>query len=375
MIKIAFVIDAIYTPTGGTEKQLLLLLKNLDRKKFAPTLCILRSSTWIEKEFDICPLYIVGIDSIKSPGSFLRLWSFSRFLAVGGFDVVQTHFIDGNKIGVIAAKLAGVRKIISTRRNQGHWLNAVETFTLKLLNLCVDSFIANSNSTREWAGRVEGIPPERISVIYNAIDLEPFRTLPENTRGISRAALGIPQQAFVVGIVANLRPVKCVDLFIQAARKVKDHRPDACFLVVGSCAADGIEERKLRCLTEELGLSDSVYFLGERRDVHELLPAFDVGVLSSRSESFSNSLVEYVAAGLPVVTTDVGGAREAVTNGVNGFIVSVNDSASLADAILNIAEGCLNKEDIVSKQKEAYEMFSLAKSTLSYQRIYSGTKL
>lgn len=370
MIKIAFVIDSICTHTGGTEKQLLLLLKNLDRNKFDPTLCVLRTSEWVEKDFDICPVYIVGIDSFKNFKSWLKLLQLSLFLAKNRFDIVQTHFVDGNKIGVLAAKLAGVKRIVSTRRNQGYWLNEREAFILRILNRWTHHYIANSFSTREWSSRVEKIPVEKISVIYNALDLEPACAPAERIRESSRSSLGLPLHAFVAGIVANLRPVKCIDQFIKAAREVKNVCSNAYFVVVGSCAGDGIEELKLRSLTKELGLEDCLLFLGERRDVYQLLPAFDVGVLTSCSESFSNSLVEYVSVGLPVVTTDVGGAREIVADGINGFVVPINDHILLAKSIVNIANGLLNKHDIGITQQKALEMFSLKEIITSYQKIY-----
>lgn len=370
MIKIAFIIDFIWTPAAGSESQLLLLLKNLDRSKFDPTLCVLRSTEWIENEFDLCPTYLVGIDSFKKPGALLKFWKFSRFLAREGFDIAQTHFADSNRFGVAAAKLAGVKKIISTRRNQG-FLCRQEILTLKLVNLSVDCFITNSLSTSEWLPTVEGIPKGKITVIYNALDLDAVKKVSENSRYALRNSLGIPQHAFVAGIVANPRPVKRIDLFVRAARLVKNQRPDAYFVVVGSLVSDAMEVHKLRCLIEELGLGDSLYFLGERRNAYELLSAFDVGVLTSLSEGFSNSLIEYVASGLPAVTTDVGGAREVVTSGVNGYVVPVNDYEALAESILNVAKGSLKEQDLFLKQQEALEMFSLNKSIQSYEKLYT----
>jgi glycosyltransferase involved in cell wall biosynthesis len=370
MIKIAFIINAVYANNGGTEKQLLMLLKNLNRDKFSPTLCILRKSEWVEKEFDLCPVYTIGAQSLLDPKILIKFFNFCRFLSHEGFDIVQTHFSEANKIGIIAAKITGVQRIISTRRNQWYLTSYIERYILKLLNNYVDRFVANSISTADLVINVEGIPQEKVKVIHNAIDMERFENIESSTHSNSRDALSIPENALVVGIVANLREIKGLDIFIHAARKVKNRYPEAVFLVVGSNVGYEIEERKLHRLTKELGLSDSLHFLGERQDVPQLLAAFDIAVLTSRSEGFSNSLIEYVAAGLPVVTTDVGGAREAVIDGINGMIVPVNDQEAVAKAIICIAEGCLKKEDILYKKHEAHRKYSSRDMVNEYENLY-----
>jgi L-malate glycosyltransferase len=374
MIKIAFVIDSIYTSAGGTEGQLLALIKNLDRAKFAPTLCILRSSAWMDKEFDLCPLYHVGINSFKNPLSILQLAKFARFLKNNRFDIVQTHFNDSNKAGIIAARLAGIPTVISSRRNQGYWHNRFELTALKFLNRHVDLFIANSYSTKQWAIDAEGIPASKITVIYNAVNLERFQNICPEVRANYRSKLGIPQDAFVVGIVANLRPVKRIDIFIRAARRVKEQLPHAKFIVIGG-TSDSAMEDKLKGLVAEHGLEGELQFLGIRHDVENLLKTMDVAVLTSESESFSNSVVEYLASGLPVVSTDVGGAREAIVNGNNGYIVPVNDFQEIAAKILAISRDHAMTSRSDKGLQRIKELFSLDTIINQYEELYSSLKL
>src|SRR5689334_9667675 len=111
MINIAFVIDTIESATAGTEKQLLLLIKHLDRSKFKPYLCVLRSSAWLEESFTDCELVDIGFPSFGNPLSYLNLLRFVGFLKKQKINIVQTHFVEGNKVGVLAGKLAGVRAI------------------------------------------------------------------------------------------------------------------------------------------------------------------------------------------------------------------------------------------------------------------------
>ena len=332
MISIAFVIDTIESPTAGTEKQLLLMLNHLNREKVTPYLCVLRSSPWLREEFTESELFDAEIPSFLRPTTPFKLWRLAQFFREKNTTIVQTHFRDGSIAGILAARLAGVNVIIGTRRNQGYWYSPLELIVQKFLNRSTTAFIANSNSTKHYAVASEGIAEAKIQVIYNAIDLERFQHPTNETRNSTRSRLGLSAKTPVIGIVANLRPVKRIDIFLLAARRVMETLPNAKFVVIG----EGPEHHALTSLAENMGLNSSVLFLGSRVDAPDLLPSLDIAVLSSESESFSNSLLEYLAAGLPVVTTDVGGAREVIDNGVNGYIVPVRDHQTLAERILEI---------------------------------------
>lgn len=364
--KIAIVIDTIASPTAGTEKQLLLLLNNLNRDKFEPTLCCLQSSEWLQAKFDLCPLHIIGIKSFKYPITFLKIWAFSRFLGKNNFDVVQTHFRDSNIVGILAARLAGIDTVISTRRGLPYWENEFGLVLLEKLNRWATFFIANSYNTQKWVIELEGVPAEKIQVIYNGIDLEPFTNIFLETRAKYRKLFNIPIDTPVVGIVANLRPVKGINIFLRAAQLVKEEVPEARFVIVG----DGTEKKNLMGLSEELGLNGSVRFLGKRDDVVQILSAFDVGVLSSNFESFSNSIIEYLAAGLPVVCTDVGGCREAVENDVNGFVVPVGDFTAMANHTIEIIKRGLIISMSISSRHRARKLFALSRLVDAYMKTY-----
>ena len=366
MIKIAFVINTIYSPTGGTEKQLLLLLKNLDRSLFEPVLCVVHSSEWLEKEFDLCPVYDMDIHYYRSLGILVKFWRFVRFLRLKKINIVHTLFQDGMRIGITAAKMARIQTIIAVRRNQGYWMKPVDFKVFKLLNRWVDLILANSYDTRKWTAEVEGFPLEKIKVIHNGIELESFTCLPSETRQRYRSKLGIPVDAPVVGIVANLRPVKAIDTFIRAAYRVKMEMPDMHFAIVG----DGDLENDLKILAQEFDLGGCIHFLGRRKDIVPILSTFDVGVLTSTSESFSNSIVEYLAAGLPVVCTEVGGAREAVEDNINGFVVPIGDYEQIAGKLLKIFRD--NSVTTMGKasRKKAENLFSSTTMFGAYEKIY-----
>jgi glycosyltransferase involved in cell wall biosynthesis len=366
-VKIAFVIDSIASPTAGTEKQLLFLLRCLDRNKFEPYLCCLQSSQWLEKDFDICPLYIVKVKSFKHPVSFFRLWRFAKFLQKEKVDIVQTHFRDANIAGIISGKLAGVKKIISTRRNIGYWHNRLEVVILKFLNQWVAKFVANSEYARIRASKIEGIRLEKIEVIYNFLNLEMFKRDGDWRGEKLKESLGTSNECPVVTMVANLRPVKGVDVFLKSARLVLDSAPGINFIVVG----EGEERKRLESICQQLKLDSSVKLIGAASDIIPLLRASDIGVLSSNSESLSNAIIEYMAAGLPVICTDVGGNRELVQDGLNGFLVPSGDPKRLADAIVRLVNDPELRLRMGRESRQRVKLlFDFEKAVKDYEAFY-----
>jgi glycosyltransferase involved in cell wall biosynthesis len=365
MIRIAFLIDTIGTPTAGTEKQLLLLLKTLSRERITPFLCCLRSSEWLEREFNECELVNLNISSYRDLRFPSRLRRFSSFLRGQYIDIVQTHFRDSNYIGILAARLAGTAAVISSRRGEPYWRNSLELSLLRLFDRGVHTFVANSRSSADFFCSHEGIPAAKMSVISNGIDVEQF-AFTEEQRAAVRAQLGIDPGTWLVGIVANLRPVKGIDVFLRAAALVKKKLRQVRFLIAG----DGEAKTDLMRVARALDLESDVLFLGSRQDVPRLLAAFDIGVLSSNYESFSNAIVEYEAAALPVVCTDVGGAREAIVDGMTGYLVPAGDAQALADRIGQLLTSTSLRGMGALGRKRASELFSIGATARSYEKLY-----
>lgn len=168
--------------------------------------------------------------------------------------------------------------------------------------------------------------------IYNGID---FVAPPGPTERVQiRQALGIGKEDIVVVMVARLYPIKGADVFIRAARLCLDQAPALRFVVIGG----GPEADALKTLVDQLGLGEHLSLLGHRNDVQTLLACFDIGVLSSRSEALPMGLLEYMAAGLPVVATRVGSVEELVQPGVTGALVAPEAPRELADAIIKLAQ-------------------------------------
>jgi len=368
-IKIAFVIDTITDKIGGTERQLILLLEKINREKFTPYLCAFKDSTWLQENSNRWNTFIFNFTSFFSPISYSHLIRFAKYLKSENIDIVQTHFRDGNIVGILAAKLAGIPVIISSRRNEGYWLNAVELAVLKLLNPLVTSFLANSESIKKFVRVKEGVPEEKIEVIYNGFDSSKFPSKTLGFRKEYRQKLMLKPNVPIVIMVANLRPVKAIDQFLKSAQIVLQSKPDVHFLIVG----DGPEKHKLQQLSNELNISKNVIFLGKRDDIPEILVSSDIGVLSSVSEGLSNSIIEYMAAGLPVVCTEVGGNAELVVHDVNGFLVPPQKPEVLANALLKLLDDPkmidqFGKESL----RRAHKYFSLEKMLERTENYYEN---
>jgi glycosyltransferase involved in cell wall biosynthesis len=181
----------------------------------------------------------------------------------------------------------------------------------------------------------EGVSPSKIIQHYNGLDLDRLKVRPGLTREGALVGFGLPQEPSrrYVSIVANLRnPVKDHPMFLRAAARVRAAVPDARFVIAG----EGELLKDLRDLAAQLGIQDDVYCIGRCDSVADLLFASDIGVLSSRAEGFANAILEYMAAGLPVVATDVGGAREAITEGETGYLVASGDDEKMANRIIEV---------------------------------------
>lgn len=366
LIKIAYVIDTIESPTAGTEKQLLLLIKNLNKEEFKPYLCVLRSSRWLQSTYLDSDYIPINFLSFKKLASYYNLYKYILWLKKEKIDVIQTYFVDGNKIGIIASKFAGVKYNISSRRNQGYWHNFLELLVLRCINHWVDLFISNANNTKEWVVKTEKITRDRISVIYNGIELEAFCKADEKERVLFRLQHGFKDDDILVGIVANLRPVKSLDIFLRAAQKVLEINRNVGFVLVG----EGPERSALQELSRSLGVMGSVRFLGAREDIPSILGCLDIGVLSSVSESFSNAIVEYMAAGLPVVCTRVGGNEEAVDDNVTGYLVASGDYHGMAEKITSLIANSAYREMGQRGRRKAEKMFAVDRIVGHYQQIY-----
>lgn len=269
-------------------------------------------------------------------------------------------------LGGIAALISRRRNRIMSRRSlrdyqEDHPLLAI--IEHRLIRH-MDLVCGNSHAvTRQLAE--EGVPLERLRLIYNGISALPSRA---GLRDATRRALDIGEDIFVIVVIANLIPYKGHADLLDALSLIRSDLPQRWLLLVAG-RDDGIGvslERHAR----DSGIADNVMWLGLRPDVPELLAAADLSVLPSHQEGFSNAIIEAMAAGLPMVVTDVGGNSEAVVDGQTGYVVPARDPRALAEAILRMARDPQRAEFGKRGRQRVAQHFSLNACIDAYEALY-----
>ncbi len=207
-----------------------------------------------------------------------------------------------------------------------------------------DKIVCISDAEKESALREKICKPEKLQVIYNGIDLEEIK----NTIPKTRAELQIPEDAFVVGMVGRLSKQKAPDIFVKAAKLIKDKIPNAYFLMVG----DGELRDQVEEMIHKFDLDSSFLITGWVDNPTAYMKVMDVGCLLSRWEGFGLVLPEYMACGVPVIATNIGAIPNVVRNGKDGLLVDVNNIEDIKKAVLSIKYGKHLKRKLVENSKK-----------------------
>jgi glycosyltransferase involved in cell wall biosynthesis len=359
---------------GGAETMLCKLVAAADRARFHHSIVSLTGLDAIgQKILELgVPVTALGMNpSFPSPSKLVPLF---RLLKSETPDILQTWLYHADFLGLLTGRLAGIRRVVWSIRCS---YVAVELYPFKLrflikllamLSRFPDAILTNSR-----AGMVEH---ERLGyrnlhwvVIPNGFDTRRFKPSPE-ARENTRHNFGIPPGAPVVGLVARFDAMKDHGNFIDAAHRLLLREPTAHFILVGrgvECSNPFFCER-----IDGTALSGRFHLLGEQSDVSQIIPAFDVGVLSSLGEGFPNVLGEIMACGVPCVTTDVGDCGLII--GDTGRVVPARDSAALGDAIagllaLPVAE---RERKGLAARTRIEEQFGMSRVITAYEKFYSN---
>lgn len=374
-LKIAFIIDTISSPTGGTERQLLRLLEGLDRKAFAPHLVCLRSSDWLAGARLNLPVTFFDVRAFRHPSFVRDLSRFRTLCRSERFDIVQTFFVDGNVFGTIGAALAGGMTVVSSRRNIGHWHDTAQILLLRALRRLTHWYLANSQVVADATIRVERVRPERMVVIRNGLDVEELGSLTPELRARQRSEWSLSDEDRLIGCVANLRDVKNHPEFITAAAELVQHEPRARFVIVG----EGPDRGELEGLIRKSGLTARFQLPGSTEDIRGPLAAFDLAVQCSRAESSSNSLIEYMARGLPIVASDIPGNAECLAAGETGLLYPLGRPDVLAASLLRLMQdstlaGALGRAAQLQAQGRYSARVMLSQHQAFYRSIAEGRR-
>jgi len=339
---------------GGGQVSLLSLLDGLDRGIVQTTVVCQPGATLIselaKRNIDT---HILGLGEIRKgrhPGAILR----SLFARIGP-TVRLTRLINSERIDLVyangvfsliasllAAKLTGTPVI---------WAEHNTTLPLgpeiRLLIALADRIIVVTDAIRQQLVTLSPMASQKISTIYNGVDLRRFEVLPQD-RNRLRHEFGLNKEHRVIGTVGRLSPEKGHHHFLRAALLIRQAVPGAKFLVVGS----GPLERHLKAMAEEIGILEDVYFTGFRNDVPALLSLMDIFVLPSLEEGFSIAVLEAMAAKKPIVASTAGGTYEAVIDGETGFLVAPGDWQRTAELAIGLLKDEAKRKRMGEKARE-----------------------
>ena len=268
-----------------------------------------------------------GLEALKAAHLIHRLVRSEQI------DIVHTFFETSNIWGGLVAKLSGAPLLVSSRRDMGILRSPKHNLGYRLVNRLCDGVVVVSEEVRRNCVETEHIDPTKLVTIYNGVDVESKNS---NTASAPKW-LELPRLDQVVITLANIRQVKGIDVLIRAAARVRHGFPDVTFLIVGR-EGDPDTMSQLHELVRLNNLQHNVRFLGYRLDSPGLLRSSTIFCMLSRSEGFSNTVLEAMASGLPCVVTRVGGNPEAVVDGSTGFLVESEDYKAAADRICDLLQ-------------------------------------
>jgi L-malate glycosyltransferase len=330
--KVFYLLDSL--EIGGTETQAVELALRLPADEYEITLGCLRLQGPLltrlrGSEVRVQEFHPRG--GIDSPAGLYQLLRLAAFLRRQRFDVVHTHDLWSNVMGVPAARLAGVPAIISSRRDLAHfdWYEGKRRVWLRRIQNLSNVVLANATPIRDALVAEDGFAPEKLRVIHNGVDTEKFQG---GKRDRERLVPDAGDGKLVV-LVGNMHSdVKGHPWLIAAAPAVVREFPTTKFVFAG----DGESRATFEQQVAALELQQSFVFLGRRDDIPDVLASCDIAVLPSKAEGLPNAVLEYMAAGLPTIASRVGGNAELVQDGVTGLLVPPQDSGALANALLRL---------------------------------------
>jgi L-malate glycosyltransferase len=350
---------------GGSERQALELFRHMDRAKF--DLCLASFSTdGPLAAFLPCPIADVQVYPLAGfyrKSCLEQAQRFYRYLTTERIEVVQCFDFYSNLFAIPVARLARVPLVLGCRRDESVmrtiWQQRVERWSYRLAT----GVIANAEAIKNQLINRDGLQPEKIWVIHNGLDLKRF-----DVPSSHFASTPVENRQITVAIVANLRPEKGHLVFLKAVQQFIKSMPHSQFLIVG----DGPMRETIETHIKELRLAGSVKMTGSVTNIPALLRSVDIVVLASlKNEGLPNTVMEAMAAGKPVIATDVGGTRELVSEGVTGYLVPSGDARVLADRMRTLALSPGTQKTMGEKaRRKIEERFTVEQIARRFERLY-----
>jgi len=357
---------------GGAEQLMPTLLNHFDRDRFEFRVCVLqvKRGNPIAKELKDLGIDVdlVQIHRLKDPFNIFRIL---RYLKSHPPDLIHTQLEFSDILGNLAAKILH-KPSVSTL----HTLDTVRNYKFSaprqklkwfILRYFCDQIIAVSHKTREHHIKYGRIPEEKIKTIHNGIQLSRFQKHNLTALDLFKQNYKLNPDHKIITTVAVLREPKGIQFMINALPAILEKHPNVTYLIIG----EGSYRAPLQNLIMERKLNEHVIMTGHRTDIPEILALSDLFVLPSLGDALPTVLIEALAAGIPIVATEVGGIPEIIQKGINGLLVPPASSEKLAYACLElIQQGELARKLASEGLKTAYEQFDVRHQVQQLESVY-----
>ena len=322
---------------GGAERQVVELVRHLDRQRFAPFVCSLSRINPLA-EFLPDPDRDLVVVEKRWKFDFTTIRRVAALMRQRHVRLVHAFLFDAEMVARLAAPRAGRPVVIASERNTDYRRPLLHEIGQRLTLGRFDLMIANSEAGKRFNIRTLGIEPRRIRVVHNGVDTQRFSPGPAEPL---RRELGIAPDVPVVGMIAMFKRQKRHGDFFRMARRLLDTLGECRFVLAGEPLRDNQQgaadyHSEVRRLADELDVTRFCHFLGNRQDMPEVYRACDVVVLPSEREGTPNVLLEAMACGVPVVATDIADNAQIVPDGRGGWIVPLGDVATLSDRVATL---------------------------------------
>jgi glycosyltransferase involved in cell wall biosynthesis len=349
---------------GGSERQLTEIAKALDRSRFEPHVGCLRPDGVRARELNAAGVPIVHfpVRSFASPSALSGAWQLARYIQHHKIRLVHTYDYPLTAFAVPVAKFFTPAIVLSSTRSHRELVPQNYLKLVRITDHLVKGIVVNCEFLRRHLVQDENVPPNRIELCYNGLDLEQFRPLD------SPRPAALPPDALLIGVVCVLRPEKDIATLLKAFAGIRNLGPRVKLAIVGS----GPMRDPLEGEARALGIWEDCVFAPAAEKVADWLRAIDIFVLPSLSEALSNSLMEAMACGCCAVASNVGGNPEQIRNGETGRLFEPRDATGLSEILRTLVQDePLRRRLAAAGQRTVRERFSIQSSVERMSEIYS----
>lgn len=350
---------------GGLQKVVVNICRTIDRDKFDVSVMCLRELGEYVPDIEKLGIKVVLVPQKNKGTDYFSFMKVAKILKQENIDVIHTHNTQPFVDGTIGALLAGVKTIVHTDHARDFPDKKRYMFAEWLMSIFAYKVIGVSEHTSRNLTEYEHISPNKIITIPNGIDEEIFDISINKAK--KRKELGLSDNGLIIGLAVRLAHQKGITYLLKAMPEIIKNFPDINLVIAGG----GDQEAILKQEADQIGISDNVHFLGPRLDVHELIKLFDLYVLPSLWEGLPMVLLEAMAAGCPIVATDVGGNSRVIKHRINGSLVEAKNPESLATEVIYLLDNLELRDKYVARSEKIFKQYYSAEiMTKEYEKLY-----